>query len=114
MIIDYGAESLSAAQAGTRAHKDGEGADDKGDGAQKPLSSPKEEQASKKKKPKPEMSPDTVYSANKSISGHTANNIAFPLSYGSADLQGFKFIDTVCLNPLKYHSAEAVTDAALK
>jgi len=43
-----------------------------------------------------------VYSANKSMTGGTANNIAFPLSYGSADLQGFKFKDTLCLSPLNY------------
>jgi len=60
------------------------------------------------------MTTDSVYSANKSASGRTANNIAFPLSYGSADLQGFKFIDTVCLNPLKYQSADGITDAVLK
>jgi len=55
-----------------------------------------------------------VYSANKSVSGYTANNIAFPLSYGSADLQGFKFIDTVCLNPLKYKSIDAITPDVLR
>ena len=112
MIVDYGAESLSAAGKGD--DKDGEGEDSAGEGTQKPFSSPAQEAASKKKKPKPEMSPDSVYSANKSLSGQTANNIAFPLSYGSADLQGFKFVDTVCLNPLKYHSAEGVTDSVLK
>jgi hypothetical protein len=58
--------------------------------------------------------PDAVYTANKSTSGYTANNIAFPLSYGSADLQGFKFIDTVCLNPLKYKSQDEVTPKVLK
>ena len=46
------------------------------------------------------MMPDSVYSANKSLTGETANKIAFPLSYGSADLSGFKYLDTICLNPL--------------
>ena len=72
------------------------------------------EEAGKRKKAKPVMSPDSVYSANKSVSGYNANNIAFPLSYGSADLQGFKFIDTVCLNPLLYHSMDEVTDKVLR
>jgi len=30
--------------------------------------------------------PDSVYFSNNSITGYIANNIAFPLSYGSADL----------------------------
>jgi hypothetical protein len=59
---------------------------------------------------KPEMSVDAVFSANKSMSGATVNNIAFPLSYGSADLQGFKYTDTVCLNPLNLASAAQVTE----
>lgn len=85
MIIDYEAGSLSAKEGkGDGKEKDGE--DSKGEGDQKPLSNPAQELKGKKKKPKPEMAIDSVYSANKSISGHTANNIAFPLSYGSADL----------------------------
>ena len=35
---------------------------------------------------KPETTADAVYSGNKTVSGQTENNIAFPLSYGSADL----------------------------
>ena len=72
------------------------------------------EQAENKQKLTPVKSPDSVYSANKSVSGYNANNIAFPLSYGSADLQGFKFIDTVCLNPLMYHSMDQVTEKVLR
>jgi len=59
---------------------------------------------------KPEMSVDAVFSANKSMSGATANNIAFPLSYGSADLQGFKYTDTVCLSPLDLASSAQITE----
>jgi hypothetical protein len=53
---------------------------------------------------KPEMKPDAVFSANKSMTGGNVNNIAFPLSYGSANLEGFKYTDTVCLNPLALNS----------
>lgn len=76
----------------------------------KPFSSAAKEAASKAMEMKPEMSVDAVYSANKSASGATVNNIAFPLSYGSADLQGFKYTDTVCLNPLDLTSAAKVTE----
>lgn len=60
------------------------------------------------------MTPDIVYSANKSRSGESANNIAFPLSYGSADLQGFKYFDTVCLAPLHFSNSDKITDDDLK
>lgn len=55
-----------------------------------------------------------MYYANTSMQGHTTESIAFPLSYGSADLQGFKMADTVCLNPIDYPSLGQVTDKALK
>lgn len=101
----------------TEANKDGKKVEDtenNGDGYSYPFSSAQKEAAKKTKKPKvpPVMMPDSVYSANKSLSGHPANKIAFPLSYGSADLQGFKFLDTVCLNPLITNST--VTDKDLR
>jgi hypothetical protein len=63
---------------------------------------------------KPEMMPDAVFHANKSMTGGNSNNIAFPLSYGSANLEGFKFTDTVCLNPLAFQSRAQVTNKAMK
>jgi len=63
---------------------------------------------------KPVMTPDVVYSANMSMTGRTESNLAFPLSYGSADLEGFKFIDTVCLNPLDYQSLDDINPDVLK
>jgi hypothetical protein len=50
----------------------------------KPLSNPNK--IKKLKKVIKIRRPDSVYSANNSITGYIANNIAFPLSYGSADL----------------------------
>lgn len=35
--------------------------------------------------------PDTVYFMNQTVTGSAVNNIGFPLSYGSANLEGFKF-----------------------
>lgn len=35
--------------------------------------------------------PDTVYYMNQTSTGSAVNNIGFPLSYGSANLDGFKF-----------------------
>lgn len=40
---------------------------------------------------------DTVYYMNQTSTGSAVNNIGFPLSYGSANLEGFKFQDYVCL-----------------
>ena len=60
------------------------------------------------------MAPDVVYTANKSMSGRTASNLAFPLSYGSADLEGFKYRDTVCLNPLEFKNVTDITPQLLK
>lgn len=48
------------------------------------------------------------------MKGFTTESIAFPLSYGSADLQGFKMKDTVCLSPIDYNSLAEVTDNVLK
>ena len=58
------------------------------DGYFKPFKNAEEEmlENSKNSKMKPEETQDAVYSGNKTISGVTENNIAFPLSYGSADL----------------------------
>lgn len=67
VFIDYAAESLATVEEGRKPDKDGE-------------------KTKKKKKLEPVRTVDSVYSANKSVSGGTANNIAFPLSYGSADL----------------------------
>ena len=38
-----------------------------------------------------EMKADTVYYMNQTQTGSAVNNIGFPLSYGSANLEGFKF-----------------------
>lgn len=38
-----------------------------------------------------EMRADTVYYMNQTQTGSAVNNIGFPLSYGSANLEGFKF-----------------------
>jgi hypothetical protein len=43
---------------------------------------------------------DTVYYMNQTSTGSAVNNIGFPLSYGSANLEGFKFQDYVCLIPI--------------
>ena len=62
--------------------------DNNGDGITKPLSNPKKDKKTGKGGKKPEMVKvaDAVYQTNTSISGAFVNNIAFPLSYGSADL----------------------------
>jgi len=91
-----------------------EDSDNNGDGTTSPFSNPEKENKGKGKKLKPEMTPDIVYSVNKSMTGGAVNNLAFPLSYGSADLQGFKFSDTVCLNPLQLTSTSEVTPKVMK
>lgn len=50
------------------------------------------------------MKLDAVFSANQSMTGGNVNNIAFPLAYGTANLEGFKYTDTVCLNPIAFKS----------
>lgn len=47
---------------------------------------------------------DTVYYMNQTLTGQAVNNIGFPLSYGSANLEGFKFQDYVCLTPINANS----------
>jgi len=74
--------------------------DNDGDGVMKPLSNPSKDK--KKKKMEPIKSPDAVYFSNTSMRGYTTEQIAFPLSYGSAELSGFKMKDTVCLSPIDY------------
>lgn len=37
------------------------------------------------------VKPDTAYFMNQTSTGSAVNNIGFPLSYGSANLEGFKF-----------------------
>lgn len=59
------------------------------------------------------MSPEAVYWANKSMTGETARSVGFPLAYGSAELHGFKFRDTICLNPMNFTSLDQVTPKAL-
>ena len=80
----------------------------------KPFSNPKKEEALKKKKLlkskiKPIKVPDMQYNISKSPTGDLLNNIAFPLYYGSADLKGFKYTDTVCLNPLREEKGTIMT-----
>lgn len=75
-----------------------------GDGVTKPFSNPAQEAATKVKLA-PVMTPEAVYHGNKSMTGHTASSLSFPLSYGSADLNGFKYFDTVCLNPLNFNDS---------
>ena len=80
----------------------------------KPFSNPKKEEALRNKKLlkakiKPIKVPDMQYNISKSPSADLQNNIAFPLSYGSADLKGFKYSDTVCLNPLKEEKGTIIT-----
>lgn len=57
---------------------------------------------------------DAVYFSNSSMRGKTAESIAFPLSYGSADLSGFKMLDTVCLNPIDFGNLAQINEKALK
>jgi hypothetical protein len=85
--------------------------DNDGDGKSKPFSNPNKD----KPKPKfePIMTPDQVYNASSSKTGGIVNNLAFPLSYGSADLQGFKYKDTVCLNPLMFANMAEVNPKVL-
>ena len=64
--------------------EESEDGDNDGDGVFKPLSNPKKD--SKKPKMDPVKAPDAVYYANNSMNGRTTESIAFPLSYGSADL----------------------------
>lgn len=78
----------------------------------KPLSNPSKDK--KKKKMEPIKQPDAVYFSNSSMNGRTTESIAFPLSYGSAELSGFKMKDTVCLSPLDYTSLAQVTDKVKK
>ena len=49
---------------------------------------------------KPIIKSDTVYFMNQTTTGSAVNNIGFPLSYGSANLEGFKYQDYVCLMPI--------------
>lgn len=57
----------------------------------------------------PILKADTVYYMNQTVTGQSVNNIGFPLSYGSANLEGFKFEDYVCLTPINATSALALT-----
>lgn len=61
-----------------------------------------------KLKGKPVEQPDTVYFMNQTVTGQAVNNIGFPLSYGSANLEGFKFQDFVCLLPLNISKIKEV------
>jgi hypothetical protein len=55
------------------------------------------------------LKPDTAYFMNQTSTGSAVNNIGFPLSYGSANLEGFKFQDYVCLLPINETKIEAIT-----
>jgi hypothetical protein len=50
---------------------------------------------------------DHAYDYNLTKSGYTANNKKFPLAYGSANLEGFRYQDFVCLAPMNYTGSEA-------
>ena len=63
-------------------------ADNDGDGILKPKSNPSKDK--KQKKMEQIKTADAVYFSNSSMRGKTAESIAFPLSYGSAELSGFK------------------------
>lgn len=78
----------------------------------KPFSSLKQEMESKNNI-SPATKPDVVFYANKSMSGELVAPINFPLAYGSAELHGFKYTDTVCLSPLNLKSLDEVTDKEL-
>ena len=51
---------------------------------------------------------------NKTMTGRVDQHIAFPLSYGSADLSGFKWRDTVCLNPIYKHDMYEINSKTLQ
>lgn len=51
---------------------------------------------------------------SESLSGYGWEKVAFPLSYGSADLQGFKYQDTVCLGPINKTNMDDVSGKLLK
>jgi hypothetical protein len=54
------------------------------------------------------MKTDTVYYMNQTSTGTAVNNIGFPLSYGSANLEGFKFQDYVCLIPIDVQNQQTL------
>ena len=58
---------------------------------------------------KPVIKSDTVYFMNQTTTGSAVNNIGFPLSYGSANLEGFKFQDYVCLMPISQSKGKSLT-----
>jgi hypothetical protein len=78
----------------------------------KPFSNPKKDKT--KKKFEPVMKVEQVYNASQTKTAALSNNIAFPLSYGSAELKGFKYKDTVCLNPLMFAKTDEVTQKVMK
>ena len=47
---------------------------------------------------------------NQTSTGSAVNNIGFPLSYGSANLEGFKFQDYVCLLPINETKIDLITN----
>jgi hypothetical protein len=55
------------------------------------------------------LKPDTVYYMNQTTTGQSVNNIGFPLSYGSANLEGFKFEDWVCLTSINLTNGAQIT-----
>lgn len=98
--------------------------DNDGDGISKPLSNPNKEPGAQPKENTDGlpfnieelkvMKPESVYNISESVTSRRFNNIGFPLSYGSADLQGFKYKDTVCLNPVNVDDLSQVNDVVLK
>lgn len=47
------------------------------------------------------------------MSGYNDLKTAFPLGYGSAQLEGFKYRDTVCLGPINAKNMDAITPELL-
>ena len=84
--------------------------DNNGDGVSKPLSNPNKEKQGKSDAEQidlqPVMKAEANYFVNQSTSARLERNVAFPLSYGSADLDGFRYKDTVCLSPMKTNSSD--------
>ena len=87
--------------------------DNDGDGISKPLSNPGKDplnQPDPVKENSPGLpfnvedmkvyNPQMAYNVSESVTSRRFNNLGFPLSYGSAELEGFKYKDTVCLSPM--------------
>lgn len=56
---------------------------------------------------------DVVYYWNQSKTGYPANKVAHPLAYGSANLEGYKYQDTVCLKQINATAATHISQEYL-